>query len=488
MAVTPRISVARRLALLAIVEIATVAILSLVALGAMRHVERNLAVTRHYGVPPINVLGKALIDNNHVRDVVVHQLDSGVAPDRALLERHIQYLRDVEGRYRAEWLIKDNPSPQAQAAREVLASVDHLALIEEEGAAMSRLSDALDHLEVIVNEDPSPDLVQTLTNIQNAIRLLNSASTTNLIHWEAALESEVTVVRRRVAVVAVVGLAIAAWAALRVRKAIAPRIRRLVRKVQTFKELGVNETVADRGRDEIGILANAIDAGFGAIVERDRERERFLAIVAHELKTPVSSILGFAHAANTRPNNVDVARKALETVERQGQRLSRLLEDVLLAARARLGDLPCHREPTDLVRDVRKVLDEIAASGESRHVLVEAPHRAPILADKDLLSHALWTLLTYAISASTTSEPVGVHVKSEPPRSEIEVDLQGRHIQREDLERALAPFGSLMYESPSSARTGVGLYLVREIARIHGGALRMEDTNSGYRFLLELPS
>jgi signal transduction histidine kinase len=111
---------------------------------------------------------------------------------------------------------------------------------------------------------------------------------------------------------------------LLVRRAIAPRIRRLVAKVHRFRDLGVVEHFVDSGDDEIAVLGNALDTGFSAIATRDHERDQFLAVTAHELKTPITSIHGFASVLATHPADRTIVDRAIDTISRQSWRLSRL--------------------------------------------------------------------------------------------------------------------------------------------------------------------
>src|SRR6185436_5719313 len=134
---------------------------------------------------------------------------------------------------------------------------------------------------------------------------------------------------------------------LLVRRAIAPRIRRLVGKVHRFRDLGVVEQIIDTGDDEIAILGNALDTGFSAIAARDRERDQFLAVTAHELKTPITSIYGFASVLAAHPDDRTVAERAIESIRRQSWRLSRLVEHLFLAMRVRAGEFKFQPNPFD---------------------------------------------------------------------------------------------------------------------------------------------
>lgn len=486
-----RISVARRLALLAIAESVTITVLAAIILLSVQRVGEYVAFTRRYGLPPIDAIGKVLVQNGHILDTARHQLSLGEDLDPAIAEEHVRVLRALESRYRFEWLIAGNSTPDAVKGRRVLEPAGRTDLIDDEKAAFDEFIGALrsvDDARKLELPIRTNETVSALTDTQSALRQLRNVSIDQVAVWQAAVQQEIDGVRRLVLIVAVLGIVVATWAALHVRRAIAPRIHQLVRKVRRFAEIGVNERVFDSGQDEIGVLANALDAGFNAIMNRDRDRERFLAVVAHELKTPLSSILGFAQAANLRPGDEKFGRRALELVERHGLRLNQLLEHVLLAARARIGDLTLHRAPTDLAADVCKVVLEVEASGSGRPISVQGLAGAPILADEQLLLHALWVLLTYAVAITPLGKSVSVSIVHEPPRSEVRVDVDGRDLSDAEFAHALAPFGALVYEGVGGARTGIGLFLCREIARVHGGALRMERMPTGLRLVLELPS
>src|SRR5262249_60816974 len=146
---------------------------------------------------------------------------------------------------------------------------------------------------------------------------------------------------------------------LLVRRAIAPRIRRLVGKVHQFRDLGVIDKIVDTGDDEIAVLGNALDAGFSAISARDRERDQFLAVAAHELKTPITSIHGFAAVLAAHPHDHMVADRAIEIISRQSWRLSRLVEHLFLAMRMRAGEITFEPKPFDLSALVVRSVSEI---------------------------------------------------------------------------------------------------------------------------------
>jgi signal transduction histidine kinase len=274
-----------------------------------------------------------------------------------------------------------------------------------------------------------------------------------------------------------------------VHQAIAPRIRRLVKEVQRFKDLGVHQRVLEEGRDEIAILANALDAGFAAIAARDRDRERFLAIVAHELKTPMTSILGFTELALSRPENAPVRARALDLVRSHATRLGRLIDDLLLAASTRSGALPFRPQSIDASALTQKVAAEVTIIVPARRFEVHVSDGRHLLADEHLLTQAVWTLLMYAAAVAETGRVITVRLESEGARLRLEVSFDAPSVPAEEIERAFAPFAAIQYEGGSGIRSAVGLFLCREIARVHGGSLvAMNPTPARRTLVLDLPA
>jgi signal transduction histidine kinase len=259
----------------------------------------------------------------------------------------------------------------------------------------------------------------------------------------------------------------------------------MARKVRTFQETGEHTRTVAPGSDEIAVLSNALDAGFSAISDRDRERERFLAVAAHELKTPLTSVAGFAEAALASSDETFRAR-ALDIVRRQTGRLDRLVQDLLLAASARSGTLAFRPTPTEARALVSKVIGELE---DVRHrVELVGDEQVFLLADEELLGHALWQILSYASAIAEKSSSSKVHVARRDAHAVIDIEISKPTLSHEDIERAFLPFASVQYEG-GGLRYAVGLYLSREIASIHGGTLSHARGRHGAETLrLELPA
>jgi signal transduction histidine kinase len=397
-------------------------------------------------------------------------------------------------RYRTEWAVAENTSEDALRFHADLERSNQGELVVDERAAMHDVESSLERIDARLSASGTDG--QIVASIKNDARDLRTALRKLLRVNVGFIQVENAAIERRsrhtywwMSAVGFLGLFGSLALGLHVRRAIAPRIRRLVREVQRFKELGVHQRVLEEGRDEIAILANALDAGFAAIAARDRDREQFLAIVAHELKTPMTSILGFTELALSRPESTHVRARALSLVRSHAGRLGRLIDDLLLAASTRSGALPFRPQSVDPAALTQKVAAEVVMTMPKRCFDVDVSRSRHLLADEHLLTQAVWTLLTYAAAVAETGRAINVRLEPAGAHLRLEVVFDAPAVTAEEMERAFAPFASVQHEGGSGIRSAVGLFLCREIARVHGGSLlAMNPTEDQRMLVLDLPA
>src|SRR5262249_49642016 len=234
-------------------------------------------------------------------------------------------------------------------------------------------------------------------------------------------------------------------------------------------QTGTYEKIGGQGTDDIAVLANAIDAGFAAIASRTQDRDQFLSIVAHELKTPVTSIYGYAsllvrHSMSTK--DVDTA---LEAINRQSWRLTRLIDAVFLTKTARDGALHFEPTPLDLSELVMRVMDEMGPLLSGKTFFPQIDPQISILGDPALLEHALWSLFTSAAGFTGKEVPLNISLFSVQNCARLTVSIDG-HVSVADVQELFTPFGRVEYETGSGIRSAIGLYLCREIIKLHNGS------------------
>jgi signal transduction histidine kinase len=239
-------------------------------------------------------------------------------------------------------------------------------------------------------------------------------------------------------------------------------------------------------RERTAALTAAIDALRREVAERKRAeeaRDEFLSVAAHELKTPLTSLRGFAQLlasslGSGSPPNVERLTTGLQAIERQSEKLSWLVTQLLDVSRLEAGRLVLERRPTDVVPLVNQVL-EAARAGSQHHALrLRAPESAVVAVDPLRLEQVLTNLVDNAIKYSPEGGPVDVEVALGRLMLRIDVADQGLGIPAEHRPRIFDRF----YRAHPEQRIGglgLGLYISRQIVELHGGAIKVEQPESG---------
>ncbi|MEX1166104.1 MAG: PAS domain S-box protein [Hydrogenophaga sp.] len=214
--------------------------------------------------------------------------------------------------------------------------------------------------------------------------------------------------------------------------------------------------------------------------EVDRMKSEFLATAAHELRTPLASILGFTELMIHRSYSDEKRKDLLQTVHRQGTLLSNLIQELLDLSRieARQGK-DFHIQPTPLATVVNNAVQSIAGRDPNRPVTVGAIPDISVMADASKFEQALLNLLSNAIKYSPQGGEVRLDFEQREtqgiPMMGIKVKDHGLGMSPDQLERAFERF----YRADASGNipgTGLGLNLVKEIAEIQGGSIELEST------------
>ena len=408
-----------------------------------------------------------------------------------MIAQFIRYLREFDHRYRTRFETFEGTSREATIFRARLLQLGRSDLLEKEKQALQHFEESLRSLGD--DDQSSPVTIESIRTqapkVREAIAALFDVNTEYAQIAHELIERHAQRSRFWLFTIGLTGTALTLTLGLLVRQAIAPRIRRLVGKVHRFRDLGVNEKVIDTGEDEIAVLGNALDTGFSAIAARDRERDQFLAVTAHELKTPITSIHGFASVLAAHPEDRTVADRAIESISRQSWRLIRLVEHLFLAMRLRTGEFKFHPNPFQYSALVRRTISEIKPFFPGQLFSCEIQAGVTILGDEALLEHAIWSLFTCASAMSSSETPLQVALHTTQTRARLTIDVAGANLSARDIESLFVPFGSIEYENRSGIRTAVGLYLCRQIVQVHNGRLGVRDTGgAGVQFLMELPS
>jgi signal transduction histidine kinase len=250
-----------------------------------------------------------------------------------------------------------------------------------------------------------------------------------------------------------------------------------------------NARLAARQRRFADELAAHVAAARRELEAIDRAKSAFVATASHDLRTPLTALRGFSELLATRRFTPEEVHRYARIIERETERLGRLVEDLLDLSRLEQGDEPPLRRTAV---NVRTALDSAIAlfvrdDAAHRFALACAARLPAVDADPDALDRVVKNLVTNAIKYSPPGE-IQIAARAVAHGVEISVADHGAGIAPEALGRVFEPY----YRVPGSARvargTGIGLAVVKALVEAHGGTVGVDSAAGlGTRFFFTLP-
>ena len=275
---------------------------------------------------------------------------------------------------------------------------------------------------------------------------------------------------------ALVALAVSAW--------ISRPLRRLSEATRQMAAGGFSQRVAVKGDDEITQLsqdfnrmAEQLEQHLREVTDAARRQEDFLHSFAHETKTPLTSIIGYAELLLSRPAQPELVRESAANIFREGRRLeslSRKILDMVVLEEKGVVLRPMEMPPF-LERVVSAVLPALTQAGIRLEVLVQP---GTVNIEPDLMESVCLNLLDNARKAIETGKEGCIHLEGvrEGETYCIQVTDNGRGIAPEDIGRITEPFYMAdKARSRAQGGAGLGLSLCQRIVALHGGTLTFES-------------
>ena len=229
---------------------------------------------------------------------------------------------------------------------------------------------------------------------------------------------------------------------------------------------------------------------------REAEREeslavekRLMGIVSHDLRNPLTTISMAAQLIERAPQRHEAVLRNVARILQSCRRAETLIHDVLDFSQARhLGGIKVRLTPVDLAALVRRVVDELAMAHPGRDIQVQAPVRLVADADGDKLSQLLSNLLTNGLKYGPTDLPVRVRLDATETGCALEVTNGGPPIAPQLVPHLFEPFRRGRDDDGHQHSVGLGLYIVAEVARAHGGQVQVRsDAQAGTTFRVVWP-
>ena len=235
------------------------------------------------------------------------------------------------------------------------------------------------------------------------------------------------------------------------------------------------------------------EASYRVAQEANRAKDEFLMTLSHELRTPMTAILGWSRLLPTLPAGDQSFRDAVASISRSAELQARLIDDVLDVSRIVSGKMRLTVEDIDVSRLLTNSIEAVRPSADAKLISIGTsfgPALGSIVGDPTRLQQVIWNLLTNAVKFTPKRGSIRISGRRTSSHLQIAVEDSGEGIEPSFLPHVFEPFRQA--ENPSTrvhGGLGLGLSIVRYISEAHGGtvAAESEGKGKGATFTVTLP-
>jgi signal transduction histidine kinase len=240
---------------------------------------------------------------------------------------------------------------------------------------------------------------------------------------------------------------------------------------------------------ELAALATDVNTLATALAATETRRTRLLGEVAHEMRTPLTSLNGYIEGLID--GIFEPTPEILGAASDELRRLGRLADDLSALSRAEEQRLDLKPAQADLAELTKQAATRLAPQFADRDVTlaVQTPDTLPVHADPDRITQVLTNIIGNALTATPAAGSVTVTARAADSRAEVTVTDTGVGLAAEDLDRVFERFYRAPGQPRRSSGSGIGLTIARDIARAHGGDVTATSAGQGRgaTFVLTLP-
>lgn len=272
-------------------------------------------------------------------------------------------------------------------------------------------------------------------------------------------------------------------------------LRPIAKMTETARAIAVSRGFARRievresGRDELSELGRTFNHMLASLDDAYRRQQRFVADVSHELRTPLTTLQGDLELLARHRLPADEEAATLVEARQETRRLARLVDDLLVLARADSGPQPLIAAPVQLDEVVMEVFRELRGQAGSRLQVVDLDP-ALVLGERDRLKQLVLILVDNALSYTPPPGEVRMSLKREGTETVLNVEDEGIGITPEIAARAFERFyRGVDAQQLDPAGTGLGLSIARWIVERHGGTITLGPRPTrGSRATVRIPA
>ena len=332
-----------------------------------------------------------------------------------------------------------------------------------------------------------------VTNVSMIARYMEQSGRLNRL-FQAVLECSTGVVL----VYVLLGLAIFAVTFMILQMPYIRYISHIADAVQSISEGNLNTSIDVIGDDEFSSMAsnlNKMAEDIRQLMDKEREAERtkneLITNVAHDLRTPLTSIIGYLELLNTNRSLEEELRwKYIEIAYGKARRLEKLIEDLFGFTKLNYGKIAMHVSQLDIVKLLGQLLEEAYPNFVEKGLSYDLQSIVPakvITADGNLLARLFDNLIGNAIKYGADGKRVLVRILAQDEIVTVSVTNYGYVIPSEELPLLFNKFYRVeQSRSSSTGGTGLGLAIVKEIVDMHGGTIDVSSGLDGTVFTVKL--
>lgn len=244
-------------------------------------------------------------------------------------------------------------------------------------------------------------------------------------------------------------------------------------------------------QDEFGRLATVFNQTFARLEESFERMRRFTADASHELRTPLTAIRSVGEVGLQESNDAAACREVIASMLEEADRLTKLVDTLLMLSRADAGSIQIRREPTDLSELAAEVADCMQVLAEDKGQSLVADAAEPVITDVDpaTMRQALINLVDNAVKYTQQQGHIRVTARSDAGGAILEVIDDGPGISKEHQTRIFDRFYRVdKGRSSDTGGTGLGLAITRWATEVNDGRIEVEsDEGKGSIFRITLP-
>lgn len=257
-------------------------------------------------------------------------------------------------------------------------------------------------------------------------------------------------------------------------------------------ELDVRVTGYENRKDEAGALAEAFNTMADSLAKSEARRSEFVANISHELKTPMTTIAGFADGMLDGTIPPSRERESLQTISSETRRLSRLVRRMLDLARLQSAKNVTAQEQFDVSEVLLRVLVSLEGKINARHLDVDtALPDDPVIVwgDPDAITQVCYNLLDNAIKFSTQGSTMGISITAKGGKATISIRNHGENISPSELPLLFDRFHKTdRSRSEDREGVGLGLHIVKTIMDNHEESITVTSVEGLTEFTFTLTS